>query len=112
LETLRPVPWAFAWTQSRLLLPAWYGAGTGLAEAIERHGVAAVRETWESDIFMRLLIDDVEAMLARADIEIAAAYDELAPAQVRRFFTVIRGEYELACERLLEVKRATRLLDA
>ncbi|HEY2590895.1 MAG TPA: phosphoenolpyruvate carboxylase [Steroidobacteraceae bacterium] len=112
LETLRPVPWAFAWTQSRLLLPAWYGAGTGLAEAIERHGLAKVREAFEGDIFLRLLIEDVEAMLARADLEIAAGYDELAPAPLRRFFSGIRAEYELACERLLEVKRARRLLDA
>jgi len=112
LETLRPAPWAFAWTQSRLLLPAWYGAGTGLAEAVGRHGLARVRETYESDIFMRLLVDDLEAMLARTDLEIAAAYDELAPAQLRRFFPAIRAEYELACERLLEVKGATRLLDA
>ncbi|HXS27955.1 MAG TPA: phosphoenolpyruvate carboxylase [Steroidobacteraceae bacterium] len=112
LETLRPVPWTFAWTQSRLLLSAWYGAGTGLAQAIEQHGLAAVREACEGDIFLRLLIADVEAMLARADLEIAAAYDELAPAPLRRFFSDIRAEYELACERLLEVKHARRLLDA
>ena len=73
---------------------------------------ALLYEACEGNIFMRLLIDDVEAMLARADLEIAAAYDELAAAPVRRFFTDIRNEYELACERLLEVKRATRLLDA
>ncbi|MGH8220247.1 MAG: phosphoenolpyruvate carboxylase [Steroidobacteraceae bacterium] len=112
LETLRPVPWAFAWTQSRLLLPAWYGAGTGLAEALDQHGLEAVREACERDISLRFLIEDVEAMLARADLEIAAAYDELAPAPLRRFFSDIRAEYELSCERVLQVKRAQRLLDA
>lgn len=111
LETLRPVPWAFAWTQSRHLLPAWYGAGSGLAEAVAQHGIPALREAYESDAFLRRLIDDVEAMLARADLEVAAGYNVLAPAELRRFFDDIRAEYDLACERVLEVKGAARLLD-
>ncbi len=111
LETLRPVPWAFAWTQSRHLLPAWYGAGTGLAEASARHGLAAVRDAYDRDTFVRRFIDDVEAMLARADLDIAAAYNVLVPAPLHRFFGEIRAEYDLAHARVLEVKRTQRLLD-
>jgi len=111
LESLRPVPWAFAWTQSRHLLPAWYGAGSGLTAAIARHGLAALRDAYEGWFFLRNLIDDVEATLARADLEIARAYDVLAPQPLHRFFAQIRSEYELARTRVLEVKNAGHLLD-
>ncbi|MGH8260833.1 MAG: phosphoenolpyruvate carboxylase, partial [Steroidobacteraceae bacterium] len=111
LESLRPVPWTFAWTQSRHMLPAWYGAGSGLAEAIGRHGLGAVRDAYESEIYLRRLIDDVETMLARADLDIAARYDALAPEALRRFSADIRAEYELARGQVLEVKRTQRLLD-
>jgi phosphoenolpyruvate carboxylase len=111
LESLRPVPWAFAWTQSRHLLPAWYGAGTGLAEAIARHGLSAVRDAYASELDLRHLVDDVERMLARSDLDIAEGYNALAPAELHRFSGAIRAEYDLACERVLEVKGAGRLLD-
>ncbi|MGH8229018.1 MAG: phosphoenolpyruvate carboxylase [Steroidobacteraceae bacterium] len=111
LETLRPVPWAFAWTQSRYLLSAWYGAGSGLDDAIGRHGLEAVRACYESVYFVRNLIDDIEAALARADLEIARAYDGLAPAALGSFFAQIRAEYVLARERVLELKGQRELLD-
>ncbi len=110
-ESLRPVPWAFAWTQSRHLLPAWYGAGSGLSAAIDRHGLDALRDAYESWFFLRNLLDDVEAMLARADLDIARAYNVLAPEPLRRFFADINAEYELACTCVLEVKRGRNLLD-
>ncbi len=111
LESLRPVPWAFAWTQSRHLLPAWYGVGSGLTAAIGRHGLEAVREAYEGLFFVRNLIDDVEATLARADLDIARAYNVLAPEALHRFFSDTRAEYDLARSRVLEVKRERDLLD-
>ncbi len=111
LQSLRPVPWAFAWTQSRHLLPAWYGAGSGLAAAIARHGLARLRDAYEGWFFLRNLIDDLEAALARADLEVARAYNVLAPEPLHRFFAQIRAEYELACARVLEIKNESRLLD-
>jgi phosphoenolpyruvate carboxylase len=108
---LRPVLWVFAWTQSRHMLPGWYGAGTGLGAAIERHGIARLREAYREWFFFRNLIDDVEAMLARADLEIAAAYDALAPEPLRRFRADIEREYEAACEHVLAVKECQALLD-
>jgi phosphoenolpyruvate carboxylase len=109
--SLRPVPWVFAWTQSRHLLPGWYGAGSGLGAALERHGLAAVRESYHSWYFLRSLIDDVEAMLARADLDIARGYNVLAPTPLHRFFADIRAEHARACEHVLEVKGTTNLLD-
>jgi phosphoenolpyruvate carboxylase len=109
--SLRPVPWVFAWTQSRHLLPGWYGAGSGLGAALERHGLAAVREAYQGWYFLRSLIDDVEAMLARADLEIARGYNVLAPTPLHRFFADIRAEHARACEHVLAVKGSTNLLD-
>ncbi len=111
LESLRPVLWAFAWTQSRYLLPAWYGAGSGLSAAITRHGLEELQEEYQSGFFLRNLVDDLEAMLARADLDIARAYNVLAPEPLHRIFAGIRAEYELACTRVLEVKGERNLLD-
>jgi len=108
---LLPVPWVFAWTQTRHMLPGWFGAGTGLAAAIERHGAERMRAAYAEWFFLRSLVDDVEAMLARADLEIAAAYDVLVPEPLRRFSAEIRAEYARARERVLWLKGGTDLLD-
>ena len=112
LEALLPVPWVFAWTQTRHMLPGWLGAGTGLAAAIERHGPQRMRAAYSEWFFMRNLIDDVETMLARADLQIAAAYDVLVPEPLRRFSAQIRAEYELTREQVLQLKGSTELLDS
>ena len=80
LDGLLPVPWVFAWTQTRYMLPGWYGAGAGLAAVVEHVGLARVREAYGSWFFLRNLIDDIETMLARADLDIAHYYETLVPA--------------------------------
>jgi phosphoenolpyruvate carboxylase len=112
IKGLLPVPWVFAWTQTRHMLPGWYGAGAGLRAALEMHGLQALRDAYASWFFLRNLLDDVETMLARTDLDIAQAYNVLAPEGARRFFTAIRVEYEVACEQILSVKNSARLLDS
>src|SRR5580700_2545539 len=112
LGALRAVPWVFAWTQARHMLPGWYGAGAGLHAAIERFGLATLRTGYANWFFLRNLIDDIEAMLARADLEIAQAYNILAPTPLHRFFADIRREYAAAREHVLAVKDCTALLDS
>jgi phosphoenolpyruvate carboxylase len=76
-DALRAVPWVFAWTQSRHMLPAWYGAGSGCDR--DRRARARRRALGATRVdFFTALIDDLEASLARADLDIAAAYEELA----------------------------------
>jgi phosphoenolpyruvate carboxylase len=111
IKGLLPVPWVFAWTQTRHMLPGWYGAGAGLRAALEMHGLSAIRDAYAKWFFLRNLIDDIETMLARTDLDIAQAYNVLAPEASRRFFTAIRVEYEVACEHVLAVKNTQRLLD-
>jgi phosphoenolpyruvate carboxylase len=111
LESLRAVPWLFAWTQSRHMLPGWYGAGAGLSAAIERHGLPALQDAYASWHFLRNLIDDIEAMLARADLEIAQRYNALAPTPLHRFFADIRREHALSVDCVLNIKKCEALLD-
>ena len=109
---LLPVPWVFAWSQSRYMLPGWYGAGSGLRAVVEKYGLAAVREMSTGWFFLRNLIDDVETMLARADPDIAHYYDALAPEPLRRFAAQLRVEYQLACAQVLALKDSRELLDS
>ena len=111
IDGLLPVPWVYAWTQTRHLLPAWFGAGTGLKCAAQRHGTQTLRTMYREWMFLRSLIDDIESMLARTDLEIAAAYHALVPEPLRRFADVIRAEYDLTREQLLVVTDSTELLD-
>jgi phosphoenolpyruvate carboxylase len=111
LDGLRAVPWVFAWTQSRHLLPGWHGAGAGLAEAVRQHGIEGLRRAYDEWFFFRNLIDDIEAMLARTDLQVASAYNVLAPPPLHRFFAELRTEFGAARGHLLEVKRARELLD-
>ncbi len=110
LAALRTVPWVFAWTQSRCMLPGWFGAGTGLASLIEASGIGFVREACAGWFFLRNLVDDVETMLARTDLEIAAAYNSLAGA-AQPYFAAISAEYARARDAVLAIKGCGELLD-
>jgi phosphoenolpyruvate carboxylase len=112
LDGLLPVPWVFAWTQTRHMIPGWYGAGAGLGAAIAECGLGQLRDAYADWFFLRNLVDDIETMLARVDLEIALAYDILATEPLRRFFPLIRSEYALACEHILAIKGSKALLDS
>ncbi len=111
LAHLRAIPWVFAWTQTRAMLPGWYGVGSGLEAAASEFGLERLREMRSRWFFFGALIDDVEAMLARSDLEIAARYDDLAPAPLRRLFEPVKSEFELAVELVLAIKEQAQLLD-
>ena len=72
VQDLRAIPWVFAWTQSRAVLPGWYGMGTGLEAAIGAHGLAAVRQAAREWPFLRTFLADIEMVLAKSDLDIAA----------------------------------------
>ena len=111
LASLRPVPWVFAWTQSRHLMPGWYGAGSGLSTAIDVHGLKVLQDAYSKLFFLRNLVDDVEAMLARADLAIAQSYNELCDPKLAGFFEALRTEHETAVRNVLKVKGYATLLD-
>jgi phosphoenolpyruvate carboxylase len=110
-EALRAVPWVFAWTQSRHMLPAWFGAGLGLKTAIDELGIAVARSSYGEWTFFSTLVDDLEASLARADLEMAAAYESLAEPRFRQYPARVREEFELVRQQVIEIKQTTALLD-
>ena len=71
---LRAIPWVFAWTQNRSVLPGWYGLGAGLEEATQRFGDALLSDMFGQWLFMGALLTDVEMVLAKADMNVAARY--------------------------------------
>lgn len=111
LSTLRAIPWVFSWTQSRHVLPGWYGLGAGLQAAIDEHGLEAVRATARDWPFLRVLLADAEMVLAKADMGVAASYAQLAgEAGAPDLFPGIRDAYEATVATLLEVREAEELL--
>ncbi len=111
IDDLRATPWIFAWTQSRHILPGWYGFGTGLSRAIDQFGGATIRDMAESWYFFRALLADVETVLAKSDLSIAARYSSLADNLHERFFPAIREEFDLCVKMLLLVKDQQVLLE-
>jgi phosphoenolpyruvate carboxylase len=112
VHALRAIPWVFAWTQSRHMLPGWFGFGSGLSAALERHGDEVVSQMLAQWPFFGHLLDDVEAMLGRTDLEIASHYDALAGDALFRQAEVIRREYALTVAHVLKLRGTVRLLDS
>ncbi len=112
VESLRAIPWVFAWTQTRLMLPAWLGIGAALDKEMQRpSGVAELQEMVREWPFLRSTLDLVEMVLAKALPDIAARYDELlVPAELQPLGADLRARYVLTCERLLELRGRAELL--
>jgi phosphoenolpyruvate carboxylase len=111
LSQLRAIPWVFAWTQSRHILPGWYGFGTAVETAVRAHGETAVRDMARDWPFFKALVDDVELVLATADMGIAARYARLAGPLASRFFPRIQAEFECTVSVVLRLKGTSALLD-
>jgi phosphoenolpyruvate carboxylase len=109
LEALRAIPWVFSWTQTRCILPAWLGAGTGLS-AIPVDELRRLYATWP---FFRALVENLEMSLAKTSMEIAQHYLQLVPDEslAMRVFSRLRDEHDLAVARVLEIVEAHDLLD-
>jgi phosphoenolpyruvate carboxylase len=111
LDALRPTPWVFAWTQSRHTIPGWFGIGTGLEDAARELGPGRLTQAWSNWPYFSRFLGDVEMQLVRADLGIAALYDELAPDELRPLAEEIRKEHATACRWLTWIKGEVDLLD-
>lgn len=108
----RPVPWVYAWMQSRHVLPGWYGIGTGLETAAREHGAGALKAALTDWTFLGHLLDDVELDLVRADLDMAAHYEQLATGDIAGIAAEIRSEHALAKRWVTEIKGEADLLDS
>jgi phosphoenolpyruvate carboxylase len=111
IENVRAIPWVFSWMQSRFNLPGWFGLGSALASVDELDWLKEMYREWT--IFQALL-DNTEMSLLKADMEIAARYAALAPdrALAEHIFTLIRREYDLTYQKVLEITGHSSLMDS
>ncbi len=109
LADLRAIPWVFAWAQTRINLPGWYGLGSGLAAAIRDVGLAAVRRAYQDWPLLSVLLDNAEMSLAKTNRRIAARY--LALGQNDALRRRVLEEYDLTRKLVLEVTGHARLLE-
>ena len=111
IENLRAIPWVFAWTQSRQVLPGWFGLGSGLQAAVDQWGEHAVAEVVRDWPFLANVVNDTEMVLAKVDLGIGAHYAQLAPEHSRPVFDAISEEFERSTEWVLRLKGNSQLLD-
>ena len=114
VESLRAIPWVFAWTQNRFLLPSWYGAGSAFgAYASTDEGLGMLREMYEGWPFFRTLVDFMQMTLAKSDLRIAETYTALVsePGNRQRLWDRISEEHASCADAVLRITGNRHLLD-
>ena len=117
IKDLRAIPWVFSWSQCRVMLPGWYGFGAAVDEFLSRHGNEKGMELLQSMEkglpMFHAVLSNMEMMLAKADMDIAAHYADLVEDKALRdsIFPRIVAEYKRSCKHLLAITGQQALLD-
>jgi phosphoenolpyruvate carboxylase len=117
IEDLRAIPWVFSWAQCRVMLPGWYGFGSAVDAFIARRGAPGrelLARMWAEWPFFRAMLSNLDMLLAKADMSVAARYKELLPDKLLAdgIFERIRGEFEATSRALLAITRSNAFLAA
>lgn len=116
LNDLRAIPWVFAWTQNRHLVPGWYGVGTALKEFIEaqgKKGETLLKNMFKETRLFRLILDETEKTLALVDLEVSESYSKLVEDKQLRntIFNMIVDEYKLTVDMVMKITGEEQLCE-
>lgn len=114
VESLRAIPWIFAWTQMRLMLPSWLGSDVALEEAAQDGRLDKLRAMMDGWPFFRTYVDMLEMVLAKSDLRIASYYEQtlLDDDGLKALGADLRDRLQGCIRRLLELKKQDDLLEA
>jgi phosphoenolpyruvate carboxylase len=115
ISDLRAIPWVFSWSQSRVMLPGWFGFGSAISAYATRHGevgMARLKVLAQESGFFRMMLSNMEQVLAKADLRIARRYADLAQDQqgAQQLFAVLEAEWHKTMDGLFAITGQTQLL--
>ncbi len=113
IQDLRAIPWVFAWTQTRIALPGWYGTGTGIETWLKEDPASRIKllqQMYHEWPFFRTLIANLHVGLGRADLDTGRRYAQLAPDNGPRVFAKIEAEFERTRTLCLQISGHRELL--
>lgn len=114
IEDLRAIPWVLSWSQSRVMLPGWFGVGTALETWLTQpdNSVSYLQNLYQKWPFFRALISNMAQVMAKADLEIARYYSELVRDKevAQRIYSVIEREYQLSKMMVLKITDSEGLM--
>ncbi len=117
IEDLRAIPWVFSWAQCRVMLPGWYGFGSGVRAMVEREGSGGrelLARMWAEWPFFRAMLSNLDMLLAKSDLSVAARYRDLVPdaALAAQIYGRIRAEFDATVAALFEITGSSAFLEA